>query len=190
MMMMNKIEFSNYIRHSYGPKTMEIKNSYGVHDYMKFYRKTRPRSKEYVLTPQQYYKIVRTIGLKISEVLATGQPIDFPERMGRVTVRRYEAKLEFKNGKLVTSLPIDWKRTLMLWYEDSESKKKKTLIRCEDTDMYRFIYIKMLAAYNNKNYYEFKFNRFLKKKLIKNIKNKDVHALMSRDNKITDFYGR
>ena len=32
------------------------------------------------------------------------------------------------DGKLKTNLPIDWNKTLELWYEDEESYKNKTLI--------------------------------------------------------------
>jgi len=71
------------------------------------------------------------------------------------------------NGKLVTSLPIDWDKTLQLWYEDKEAFDNKTLVRIETEEVFKVYYNKQSANYNNKSFYEFKPNRELKRRLSK-----------------------
>ena len=73
-------------------------------------------------------------------------------------------------------MPIDWDRTLKLWYEDEEAYKNKTLIKIEEKEIYKIFYNRNLADYTNKSFYQFNFNRELKKKLKYNIKEGEVDA--------------
>jgi len=41
--------------------------------------------------------------------------------MGKLELRKSLRRLDIVNGKLVTSLPIDWDRTLKLWAEEGKS---------------------------------------------------------------------
>ena len=43
--------------------------------------------------------------------------------MGRLELRKVNINPKIINGKLIVSKPIDWDRTLKLWYEDNESFK-------------------------------------------------------------------
>jgi len=46
--------------------------------------------------------------------------------MGVLELRKSIRRIDIVNGKLVTTLPIDWDRTLKLW---AEYGKSSTLIR-------------------------------------------------------------
>lgn len=41
--------------------------------------------------------------------------------MGRLEIRKYDARITLQEGKVVTNLPIDWDKTLKLWSEDEEA---------------------------------------------------------------------
>lgn len=187
-MKMTLTDYKKYVKKCNTHKKMEISNSYGVRDYMLFYHKNKPKG--YTVNPKEYYAIIRRTGQLIAEKLAKGQYIDLPYSMGRLTIRKFNSKIKLEDGKVITNLPVDWNRTLELWYDDEQSRNEKRLVRCEGLLRYNLIYIRILAAYKNKAYYEFKFNRFLKKKLKDNIRNGEVHALNFPDKKINEFYGR
>ena len=57
-----------------------------------------------------------------------GNDVTFPHRMGTLEARKIKSSISFKDGKLKTNLPVDWDKTLKLWYEDVESFNNKTLI--------------------------------------------------------------
>ena len=102
--------------------------------------------------------------------LLMGEDIILPCKMGKIEVRKYNRSISIKNGKVVTNLPIDWNRTLKLWSEDEEAYKERTLIKMEEKEIFKVIYNRSRADYNNKSFYEFSINRELKKQLKKKIK--------------------
>jgi len=67
--------------------------------------------------------------------------------------------------------PIDWQATLKLWFEDEEAREQKLLIRTNSKYVYRVNFNKHDATFNNKIFYDFTLNRFIKKKLKININN-------------------
>ena len=75
-------------------------------------------------------------------------------------------------------MPIDWDRTLKLWYEDEESYKNKTLIKVEEKEIYKIYYNRNVAEFTNKSFYQFDINRELKKRLKQNIKEGKLDAFM------------
>ena len=38
--------------------------------------------------------------------------------MGIIELRKYKSYIKEEDGKIKTNLPIDWDRTIRLWYED------------------------------------------------------------------------
>ena len=98
--------------------------------------------------------------------------------MGEIVLRKYPAKITLQNGKVKTNLPIDWDATLKLWSEDKESYEKKTLIRIEEREIFKVLYDKSNALYNNKSFYSFELNRDVKVALKKQLKNGLLDAFM------------
>ena len=98
--------------------------------------------------------------------------------MGKIELRKYNARIKFEDGKLKTNLPINWDRTLKLWYDDPESKANKTLVRQEPKQLFTIFYNKKRADYNNKSFYQFTPIREFRKELSTKIKNNEIDAFL------------
>ena len=152
------------------PRVHKVKNSLGVYDSYKWLRKNKWLDVG-PISEHDYYAIIRTINKLLAlNFLVTGS-IKFPERMGEITLRKYPAKITLNNGKVQTNLPIDWDATLNLWSEDKDSYDNRTLIRAEEREIFKVLYDKSKALYNNKSFYNFELNRDIKKALKKKLKN-------------------
>lgn len=164
-------EFKRRIKKVNQPREYKVRNSLGVYDGYKYYRKNKPDSKKYVLTESQYFAIIRKINLLLVDELLMGNDVRLPKSMGTIEVRKYDRRVRLgKDGKIHTNLPIDWDKTLKLWYEDEEAFKDKTLVRVEENEIFKVYYNRESATYNNKSYYEFLFNKDLKIRLKQRIK--------------------
>ena len=167
---MEEQEFLNKVRKVKEPRNHKVKNSYGIYDGYKFYRKNKPKDPKYVLTESQYFAITRKVNEFLIEALSKGEDVILPFRLGRIEVRKYESRITWDGKKVKSNLPIDWDRTLKLWYEDEEAYKNKTLVKVEEKEIFKVYYNKHLADYNNQVFYEFNINRELKKRLKQRIK--------------------
>lgn len=178
------INFKRKILKVDGPRKHKIRNSWGVYDCYKYYRKNKPEGKEYIMTESQYFAIIRHINNILAKQLSRGNSINLPCRMGTLELRKYDKVVKIgEDGKVHTNLPIDWDKTLELWYNDEESRNNKTLVRIESKDLFKLILNRTSANYENKSFYEFIFNKDLKRTLKQNIKDGMVDALIfNRDN--------
>ena len=104
--------------------------------------------------------------------------------MGRLEIRKYTPKIYFDGNKVKTNLPIDWDKTLKLWYEDEESYKNKTLVKMEEKEVFKIYYNKNIADYTNKTFYEFNINRDIKIRLKKRIKEGNYDAYLLNKNNV------
>lgn len=171
------VEFKNRMKGVNGPRKHKVRNSLGVYDAFKYYRKNKPDDKRYVLSESQYFSIIRKVNNMFAEELSNGNDVKLPVRMGTLELRRLEKYLHVdENGNIHTNMPIDWDKTLELWYNDEEARNSKTLVRIESDDLFRLYYDKNPANYRNKSYYEFSFNKDLKLKLNQNIRKGYIDA--------------
>lgn len=167
---MDFTEFSEQICNKRAKGTSKIRNSFGVYDAYKFIRKNSWFDIGRPLKEKEFYSIVRKVNLLLANAISLGTPITFPERMGTLELRKRPTGVSIINGKLRITYPVDWASTLRLWFEDSEEREKKTLLRFTEGETYHVKYCKYYATYENKSFYEFALNRFIKKALSKNIK--------------------
>lgn len=173
------IEFKKRIRKASMPRKHKIRNSLGVYDGYKYYRKNKPNDKKYILTESQYFAIIRQINNLLGDNIVRGIDVKLPHRMGTIEIRKYERSLSIdENGKIKTNLPVDWDNTLKLWYEDKQSYNNKTLIRLDEQEIYKIFYNKENANFNNRSFYEFVFNKDLRIRLKRNIKQGIIDALL------------
>lgn len=168
---MEEQEFRSNIRRVTGPRAHKVRGSLGVYDAYKYYRRNKPKDKKYILTESQYFTIIRRTNELLRLELLEGRDLVFPCKMGRINIRKYPAIITTEGKKIKTNLPIDWDTTLKLWYEDEECLKKKTLVRVRVPEIFRILYDKETALYNNKSFYQFSANRELKRLLRDTIKN-------------------
>jgi hypothetical protein len=169
-------EFKDQIKKVSQKRVYKVTHSKGVYDAYKYIRKHQWFNIGRPLTEKEFYSIIRTVHKYMTQEFIEGKDITFPCRMGRLEVRKYPVSYKIKDNKLVTNLPIDWNRTLKLWYEDEEAYKNKTLIKMEEKELFKIFYNKRIANYNNKAFFEFSPNRELSVALRKNIKNGEIDA--------------
>lgn len=160
------------------PRKHKITGSIGIYSGYKYYRKNKPSDHKYVLSESQYFAITRMANTLLANNIINGEDIVFPFRMGSLEIRKNDRQIKIgANGEVITNLPIDWDKTIRLWYEDEEAYKNKTLIKVEEKEIFKVYYNRGLANYNNKSCYEFEVNRDLKKRLKQNIKEGKIDAM-------------
>lgn len=163
-------EFRRRILKVDGPRKHKISNSIGVYQMYKFIRKNKWLDIGGPISEHDFYSIVRTVNNYLADLLSKGHDINLPCQMGRLEIRKYDAKITLQEGRIVTNLPIDWDRTLKLWSEDEEAYKEKTLIKMEEKEIFSIYYNRTKAKYENKSFFQFQPNRQLKQILKRNIK--------------------
>jgi nucleoid DNA-binding protein len=165
--------FKTRIKRSEYSKEHKITASLGMREAFRYYTK-----KSKALNEHTFRRVIRYINNALQEHLATGEDINLPCRMGKLELRKFKTKVSFKDGKIITNLPIDWDETLNLWYEDEDALRRKVKVRMEVPEVFRIFYKKNSANYKNKTFFTFQANRGLKQKLKTNIKNKKVDAFL------------
>lgn len=154
----------------------KITKSIGIYSFYKELRKNKWVDIGQRLSEHQFYYIIRNINKLLAQELINGNDVKLPHMMGRLEIRKMKPIIEFKDNKLKTNLPVNWNKTIKLWYEDKDAYKNKTLIRVEEKDIFKIYYNKSKAKYQNKVFYEFNINREIKKGLKLSIKNDNIDA--------------
>lgn len=130
------------------------------------------------MNENQFSTIIKEIHKAYIEHFINGSDITFPLNMGRIELRKYATNVEFKDGKLKTNYPINWKETLLWWHKDSDAKEHKRVLRHEPKYVFRIIYNKARAKYNNKTFYKFTPARSFKRLLRTKIFNNEIDAFL------------
>lgn len=174
-------EFRTSVCHLNEHRTHKVSGSLGVYDAYKFLRKRKWLNIGRPLTEHEFYSIIRKVNDYLADSFLHGNDIKLPHRMGRIELRKYDVRVSFDGEKVKTNLPIDWDRTLKLWYEDEEAYENKTLVKAEEKEIFKVYYNRQLADYNNQSFYEFNVNRELKKRLKQRIKEGKIDAFKFKE---------
>ena len=170
-------DFKSAIQGLQNTRTHKITNSLGVYDAYKYIRKNKWFDIGRSLTEHEFYQIIRRINNYLAEELVNGNDITFPNRMGKLELRkRNSLPVIDKNGSLKVTYAIDWDSTLKLWYDDEEAFNSKTLVKLPEKNIFRVRYNKDTANYKNKSFMEFQVNRDIKTRLKQKIKNNEIDA--------------
>ena len=170
-------DFKTAIQGLQNTRTHKVTNSLGSYDAYKYIRKNKWFNIGRPLTEHEFYQIIRRINNYLAEELINGNDVIFPNRMGKLELRKRNAlPIIDKNGNLKVTYAIDWDSTLKLWYEDEEAFNNKTLVRLPERNIFRIKYNKNTANYNNKSFMEFQVNRNIKVRLKQKIKNNEIDA--------------
>ena len=170
-------EFVNEIQKKRQKGPFKVRNSWGIYAVYKHIRKNKWYDIGRPLKEHEFYSIIRGVNDLLAEELANGNTVHLPHRMGKLELRKHKNGVSIVNGKLKIKYPIDWSETMKLWFEDSEAKKNKTLLRRDNNQVYHIRYNKYDANYENKSFYEFTLNRFIKLALKDNINQGKIDAL-------------
>lgn len=183
-------EFSRKVQGKQRPEH-DVRGSWGVKDYYRFYRKNRPKEKKYVLTDSQYFSIIRSVGKKLTKALLDYKLIILPENMGTVEIQKYQRNVRIVDGKGVCDGPVDWEKTLNLWYEDPEAYRKRTLIKADFPEFFRVRYSTKGCNFKNRRYYQFRPIKETVERLVANMKSGFTDApymIYDEGNDITNLY--
>ena len=150
-------------------KKFKVTDRWGVYDAYKYIRKNGWQGIGSPVTEHEFYSIIRTVNKYLAAEIAKGNTVKFPYSMGKLELRKIKTGASFKDGKLKVTYPIDWDKTLRLWFEDKEAKKSKLLIRNETSEVYKVKYSKYGTNFNNRCFYDFTLNRFIRHAIHKNI---------------------
>ena len=161
--------FTEEICRKKGDKKFKVKGSWGIYDVYKHIRKNKWYDIGRPLKEHEFYSIVRQVNDLFAKEIADGNTVVFPSKMGKLELRKFERGVGIVDGKLKITYPVNWSETLKLWYEDAEARRNKTLLRRESKWVYHVRYNKYDATYENKGFYEFTLNRFIKHALKENI---------------------
>lgn len=129
------------------PKKPKVRNSWGVYDAYKHIRKKGWYDIGRPLKEHEFYSIVRGVNDLLAEEIVKGNTIKFPHNMGEIELRKYKSEVKIVDGKLKIGYPINWDKTIKLWYEDEEARINKTLLRHESKYIYHIKYNKYHALY-------------------------------------------
>ena len=171
-------EFKNRITNNKGSlKHYKITGSWGIYDAYKHIRKNHWYNIGRPLKEGEFYAIIRGINDLLAENIANGKTVKFPKKMGVLELRKHKAGAFFVDGKLKINYPPDWSETLKLWYEDEEARRNKTILRLENPWVYSVKYLRFPATYENKRFYQFQLNTFIRRALKDNIKQGKIDTL-------------
>lgn len=171
-------EFIKDVKKVHKKRNHKVSSSLGVYDAYKYIRKNKWMSIGKPLTEHEFYSIIRKVSAYLAEELSLGNDIKLPRNMGSLQIRKTNTYVTLEEGKLKTNLPIDWDKTLKLWYESKEDLDKKTLVRLEEREVYKVFYNKYKADYNNRAFYEFSINRLIKRNLKHTIKESNFDTFL------------
>lgn len=171
-------EFLEEVQKKRTKKTAKINGSWGVYDAYKLIRKNGWYNIDRPLKQHEFYSIIREINNLLAEGFVNGTDIHLPHSMGKIEVRNNKRGVFLnKKGRLINTYPIDWGKTMKLWYEDKEAGRDKILIRTEVKYVPKIYYNKFCAHYKNQSFYEFAPNRFMMRAYQKNSINNKVDTL-------------
>jgi hypothetical protein len=180
-------EFRLNIIKSQENRKHKVTNSYGTKQAWRWIKKNKWLDIGQPITEREFGLIIKAIHKTLVDQLLSCRDIDFPHRMGKIELRKFNTWIGFKNGKLLTNLPIDWNKTIELWYEDRDAYDRKTFVRREAKEGYKIRYEKGMATYNNKTFYEFLPNKELKRKLKDKIENGEIDAFLLQKHDIHKY---
>lgn len=160
-------------------KVFKVTGSWGIYDAYKLCRKNHWFDIGRPVTEKEFYAIVRGVNRHIADNIANGETIRFPEGMGMLELTKFKCGARLVEGKLKVTYPVDWSETLKLWYNDEEARQNKTLLRNENPWAYQVKYrtLGKNADYENKVFYQFTLNSFIKKALSRNIKQGKIDTI-------------
>ena len=179
------------MHHNKGKQKEKIEVNVGMEDFYKFYclstfkekvgnKTTVHHSSKFNITRTLYGKIIEFFHCNITdEIMLENFEYKMPARLGTINIRKKKPKLRFdQNGKLINTMPVDWKATKDLWEEDPECKEQKKLVRHlnEHTNGYVpfWNYSVSTATFKNKSVYKFKPTRTIKRELSRILKDPNL----------------
>lgn len=172
-------EFSKEFKNVSGSRKHKITGSQNTISGFHYYRKIRPKTKDFVLSDIQYLSIIREMNLLIVDELIFNKSVKLPCGFGKLEILKYEPTSWIdSNGKLKSNRPINMNETLRLWHEDEEARFNKSIVRYDSDFIFRFKYPLRGRKSKNSRYFAMQFNRSMRQKLSLAIKSGEYDACL------------
>lgn len=162
-------EYKEQFRYVGKGATRRVRNSWGSYDFYKWYRVHRPNEHKYVLYECVYFALLKKVNLMLQDELCKTGSIRLPYGMGEIVLIDKKTRTYMYGGKPRTTKHIDWASTLELWYNDKEAEKNKTLVYRDEAISHMVVYVKRMAGYKNKTFYQYAVSRRLRDRVTKRI---------------------
>ena len=179
-------EFRNSVTNNIkGYRKFKVSGSWGIYDAYKHIRKNKWYDIGKPVTEKQFYAIIRQMNNMYADEISKGNTVLFPHKMGKLELRKEPRGVYIDSeGNMKVTYPVDWKATLKLWFEDEESRNKKVLVRRNSKYVFKVHFDKYDATFNNKIFYDFTLNRYIKQKLKHNINNGIIDTIYGKERSI------
>ena len=113
-----KQAFKDYLKevqNVHGSRRHKISGSQNTISGFSYYRKIRPKEKEFVLKDKEYLSIIREMNNLIADYLVKNKSIRLPAGFGKLEVVKYETKSWIdEDGRFISTKKIDMNSTLRL----------------------------------------------------------------------------
>lgn len=165
---MTEQEFIKDIKKVSKSRKHKFNPGYITRDYYTYFKKFNKN-----LTETQFTSALRALFKILFNNLISGKDAKLGANLGRLELVKKPKRVNFINGKIKTNLPVDWNATLKLWYSDKSCREKKTLVRCDNENIFKIRYSKHNVQFNNKKFMLFRTSR--------NLKNALKHAIIENN---------
>lgn len=176
--MIDDITFKANVAKLRNKRKHKLAKSYRNKDAWRWIKKHKLFKEDYPISEKLFGTIIKDVHAALINKLLAGGTITLPYGMGKIELVKKKAVFKYKNGKLITNLPVDWDKTLKFWEEDIKAFKQKKVIRQDTKWLYKIIYNKKGSNFKNKSFFSFYPNRQLKKDLSNKIKNNEVDTFI------------
>ena len=113
-----KQTFEDYLKevqNVHGSRKHKISGSQNTISGFSYYRKIRPKEKEFVLKDKEYLSIIREMNNLIADYLVENKSIRLPAGFGKLEVVKHETKSWIdEDGRFISTKKIDMNSTLRL----------------------------------------------------------------------------
>ena len=156
-------------------RTHKVKCDYGMADYHRYYKKTYDSN----ISRAEFSDIITEFNLELQKLIILENLIyTMPGTNFQLVMMKEKRKPRIKDGKLVNNIPINFKATKALWERDAEAKRKKLLVRYNNSHtshyVYRVYFKKFATKLKYRSVYKFQVNRDFKRSINTYILDPDV----------------
>lgn len=108
-------DYAKEVQNVHGKRKHKITGSQNTISGFSYYRKIRPKEKEFVLKDKEYLSIIREMNNLVADYLIENKSIRLPAGFGKLEVVKYETKSWIdESGKFISTKKVDMNSTIRL----------------------------------------------------------------------------
>jgi hypothetical protein len=144
----------------------KVKCDYGMGDYHRYFKKHHDRT----INRNTFSNVITDFNLALRDlIILENLSYTMPGINFQLVLRKEKRKPKIKDGKLLNNIPVDFQATKALWERDAEAKRKKLLVRYNNSHtshyVFRIYFKKFGAKIKFRSVYKFQVNRDFKRSI-------------------------